>query len=164
MHRKVYLPTYGLFDEGRYFARGDRIRSFDTAFGRSAMLICEDMWHPSTVYVAALDHALTVFCPSTSPLRGISDGQEQDNNARYWELLNAMYAQTFSLFVVYANRVGFEDGVGFWGGSEIVDPNGVRLAKAQYYDEDLIVGEINLQSARAGSASCRRCCATRTST
>jgi predicted amidohydrolase len=148
VHRKVYLPTYGLFDEGRYFARGDCIRSFDSKFGRSALLICEDMWHPSTVYLAALDHALTVFCPSTSPLRGISDDHEQDNNARYWELLNAMYAQTFSLFVVYANRVGFEDGVGFWGGSEIVDPAGTRLAKAKYYEDDLIVSEINLKSAR----------------
>ena len=148
VHRKVYLPTYGLFDEGRYFAAGDAIRSFDSKFGRSALLICEDMWHPSTVYVAALDHALSVLCPSTSPLRGISDGQEQDNNARYWELLNAMYAQTFSLFVVYANRVGFEDGVGFWGGSEIVDPAGVRLGKAQYYQEDLILGQVNLKAAR----------------
>ncbi|MGH7743170.1 MAG: nitrilase-related carbon-nitrogen hydrolase, partial [Candidatus Eiseniibacteriota bacterium] len=113
-----------------------------------ALLICEDMWHPSTVYIAALDHALTVLCPSVSPLRGLSDGQDQDNNARYWEMLNAMYAQTFSLNVIYANRVGFEDGVGFWGGSEIVDPSGARLAKAQYYEEDLIVGEINLRSAR----------------
>lgn len=148
VHRKVYLPTYGLFDEGRYFGRGDRIRSFDSKFGRSAILICEDMWHPSTVYIAALDHALTIFCPSVSPLRGISDGQEQDNNARYWEMLNAMYAQTFSLNVVYANRVGFEDGVGFWGGSEVVDASGARLAKAQYYDEDLIVADINLRGAR----------------
>jgi len=100
------------------------------------------MWHPSTVYVAALDHALTIFCPSVSPLRGLDDDREQDNNARYWEMLNAMYAQTFSLHVVYANRVGFEDGVGFWGGSEIVDPGGGRVAKAHYYEDDLIVGEI----------------------
>lgn len=148
IHRKVYLPTYGLFDEGRYFAHGDSIRSFDSRFGRSALLICEDMWHPSTVYIAALDHAVMVFCPSSSPLRGISDEQEQDNNARYWELLNAAYAQTYSLFVVYANRVGFEDGVGFWGGSEIVDPAGVRIAKAKYYEEDLLVAEVNLKAAR----------------
>ena len=115
VHRKVYLPTYGLFDEGRYFARGDSIRGFDSRCGRGALLICEDMWHPSAVYIAALDRALMLFCPSSSPLRGVSENQEQDNNARYWELLNAMYAQTFSLFVVYANRVGFEDGVGSWG-------------------------------------------------
>jgi predicted amidohydrolase len=148
VHRKVYLPTYGLFDEGRYFARGDRIRSFESAYGRTAMLICEDMWHPSTVYLAALDHALTVFCPSTSPLRGISDGEEKDNNARYWEQINAVYAQTFSLFVVHANRVGFEDGVGFWGGSEILDPSGARLAKAKYYEPDLITAEIDLKAVR----------------
>jgi len=148
VHRKVYLPTYGLFDEGRYFARGDSIRSFDSKFGRSAILICEDMWHPSTMYVAALDHALTIFCPSTSPLRGLNDDQQQDNNARYWEQLNAFYAPTFSVSIVYANRVGFEDGVGFWGGSEILDAAGTRLAKAQYYEEDLIVSEINLKNAR----------------
>jgi predicted amidohydrolase len=148
VHRKVYLPTYGLFDEGRYFARGDRIRSFDTRNGRGAVLICEDMWHPSSVYIAALDRAVMVYCPSTSPLRGISDGQEKDNNARYWELLNSMYAQTFSLFLVHANRVGFEDGVGFWGGSEILDPTGKSLAKAKYYEPDLIAAEINLKAAR----------------
>lgn len=148
VHRKVYLPTYGLFDEGRYFARGDRIRAFDTRHGRSAILVCEDMWHPSSVYIAALDRAVLVYCPSTSPLRGISDGEEKDNNARYWEMLNSMYAQTFSLFLVHANRVGFEDGVGFWGGSEILDPSGARLAKAKYYEADLITAEIDLRAAR----------------
>lgn len=148
VHRKAYLPTYGLFDEGRYLARGDRIRSFDSKFGRCAMLICEDLWHPSTACIAALDGALTVLCPSASPLRGISDEHEQDDNARYWELINAMYAQTFALFIVYANRVGFEDGVGFWGGSEIVDPAGVRVSKGLYYEEDLVVGELNLKGAR----------------
>jgi len=148
VHRKVYLPTYGLFDEGRYFARSDRIRCFDSQFGRVAVLICEDMWHPSTVYLAALDGALSIVCPSSSPLRGISDDAKQDDNARYWELINTAYAQTFSLFIIYANRVGFEDGVGFWGGSEVLDPTGMRLAKAKYYAEDLIVSEINLKTSR----------------
>ncbi|HUI26701.1 MAG TPA: nitrilase-related carbon-nitrogen hydrolase [Candidatus Kryptonia bacterium] len=148
VHRKVYLPTYGLFDEGRYFARGDRIRSFESNLGRMATLICEDLWHPSTVYIAALDHAVIVICPSTSPLRGITDGANQDDNARYWESLNRTYAQMFSLFIVYANRVGFEDGVGFWGGSEIIDPAGQTLAKARYYEPDLITAEVNLKRAR----------------
>jgi predicted amidohydrolase len=148
IHHKVYLPTYGMFDEQRYFARGDRIRAFDSGFGRTAILICEDLWHPSTIYLAALDGALVVICPSSSPLRGISDGQVQDDNARYWELINRMYVETFSLFLVYANRVGFEDGVGFWGGSEILDPFGQRLAKAKYYEEDFIVAEVSLEAAR----------------
>ncbi len=148
VHRKVYLPTYGMFDEQRYFARGDRLRAFDTKFGRMAILICEDLWHPSTLYLAALDGALAILCPSASPLRGITDGQSQDDNARYWELINQMYAETFSIFIVYANRTGFEDGVGFWGGSEILDPFGRRITKAKYYEEDFIVGEVALESVR----------------
>jgi predicted amidohydrolase len=148
VHRKVYLPTYGMFDEQRYFARGDRIRAFDSKFGRIAMLICEDLWHPSTIYLAALDGALAVICPSSSPLRGIVDEQSQDDNARYWEMINRVNAETFSLFMIYANRAGFEDGVGFWGGSEIVDPFGQRIAKAKYYEEAFLVGEVALESVR----------------
>ncbi len=148
VHRKVYLPTYGMFDEQRYFARGDRIRAFDTKFGRIAMLVCEDLWHPSTIYLAALDGALAVICPSSSPLRGIVDEQSQDDNARYWEMINRVNAETFSLFMIYGNRVGFEDGVGFWGGSEIVDPFGQRIAKAKYYEEAFLVGDVTLESVR----------------
>jgi predicted amidohydrolase len=148
VHRKVYLPTYGMFDEQRYFARGDRIRAFDSKFGRMALLICEDLWHPSTIFVAALDGALAVLCPSASPLRGIVDQQNQDDNARYWEMLNRVYAETYSLFLVYGNRCGFEDGVGFWGGSEIVDPFGERLAKALYYDEDFIAVDASFEAVR----------------
>ncbi len=148
IHRKVYLPTYGLFDEARYLARGDRIRCFSSALGRTAILICEDLWHPSTAYIAALDGAVALVCPSSSPLRGISEGKDHDDNAAYWELLNAVYAQTFGVFVVYVNRVGFEDGVGFWGGSEIVSPVGNRLAKAKYYEEDFVVADLSLKEPR----------------
>jgi predicted amidohydrolase len=148
VHRKVYLPTYGMFDEQRYFAAGDRVRAFDSKFGRMALLICEDLWHPSTIYLAALDGALAVICPSASPLRGIVDGQSQDDNARYWEMINRAYTETFSLFMIYGNRCGFEDGVGFWGGSEIVDPFGQRVAKAKYYDEDFLTAEMSLESVR----------------
>ena len=143
VHRKVYLPTYGMFDEQRYFARGDRVRAFDTRFGRVAMLVCEDLWHPSTAYLAALDGATAILCPSSSPLRGVSEGASADDNARFWEMLNGFYAQTFGLYVIYANRVGFEDGVGFWGGSEIVDPFGQRLAKARYYEADFAAATVS---------------------
>jgi len=148
VHRKVYLPTYGMFDEQRYFARGGEVRAFDSRFGRGAILICEDLWHPSTAYLAALDDALFILCPSASPLRGVSEGQDHDDNARYWEMINGFYATTFALSLVYANRVGFEDGIGFWGGSEIVDASGERVVKAKYYEEDLVVGEIHQKLAR----------------
>jgi predicted amidohydrolase len=148
VHRKVYLPTYGMFDEQRYFARGDRVRAFESKFGRLTLLICEDLWHPSTIYLAALDGAVAVLCPSASPLRGIVEGQAQDDNARYWEMLNRTYAETYSLFMIYGNRCGFEDGVGFWGGSEIIDPFGQRLAKAKYYEEDFLIADVTLESVR----------------
>lgn len=148
IHRKVYLPTYGMFDEQRYFARGGRLRAFDTRHGRLVLLICEDLWHPSTVYLAALDGALTILCPSSSPLRGVTDGAEQDDNARYWELITRSYAETFGMFVVHSNRVGFEDGVGFWGGSGILDPFGHTVCKAGYYDEAFVAGEVSHEVAR----------------
>lgn len=146
VHRKTYLPTYGMFDEQRYFARGNRIRAFDSKFGRIAVLICEDFWHPSTVYIAYLDGASIILCLSASPLRGLTDGQIQDDNARYWEMIIQTYARVHGFFIAYANRVGFEDGVGFWGGSQIVDPFGKILAKGCYYEEDFIVADITLNS------------------
>ena len=60
LHRKVYLPTYGLFDEQRYLGRGDRFRAFDTKFGRVGLLVCEDMWHLSAPYLLAMDGATTL--------------------------------------------------------------------------------------------------------
>jgi NAD+ synthase (glutamine-hydrolysing) len=148
VHRKVYLPTYGMFDESRYFARGGHVRALDTGFGRAAVLVCEDLWHASTIYLAALDGALFVVCPSSSPLRGLSEDAEQDDNARFWELINRAYAQTYGLFVIYVNRVGFEDGVGFWGGSAVVDPSGHSIVKAPYYEPALVTCEIDLAVAR----------------
>ena len=63
-------------------------------------------------------------------------------------MINRASAETFSLFLVYANRVGFEDGVGFWGGSEILDPFGRCLAKGRYYEEDFITAELSLDTVR----------------
>ena len=148
VHRKVYLPTYGMFDEQRYFAGGTAVRAFDTEWGRFAGLVCEDLWHPSTAYIAALDGAVVFVCPSSSPLRGVADRGERDENARYWEALNRTYAETYGVFVVYANRVGFEDGVGFWGGSEIIDPFGRCLVKAAYYEEDYVTADLEVEAVR----------------
>lgn len=148
VHRKVYLPTYGMFDEQRYFARGSAVRAFDTEWGRFAALVCEDLWHPSTAYIAALDGAVVFVCPSASPLRGVTDHGERDENARFWEALNRTYAETYGVFVVYANRVGFEDGVGFWGGSEIIDPFGRCLVKAAYYEEDYVTADLEIEAVR----------------
>jgi len=75
LHRKVYLPTYGLFDEQRYLGRGDRFRAFDTKFGRVGLLVCEDMWHLSAPYLLAMDGATSLVCLSSSPGRGVEEGE-----------------------------------------------------------------------------------------
>jgi predicted amidohydrolase len=147
VHRKVYPPTYGLFDELRYLARGTRVEAFDSRFGRAAMLLCEDMWHGSTSYIAAMDGALTLLVPSASPIQGL-EGGDIPANAAYWQRLNAITAESYGMFVVHGNRVGFEDGIGFWGGSEILAPSGEVLARAAYYEPDMIVAEIALAAAR----------------
>ena len=138
VHRKVYLPTYGMFDEQRYFARGRRIQAFDTKHGRAAILVCEDMLHPSAVTIAALDGAGLIIVPSASPARGVSEGGEVDANGRTWENYNRAMANAYGVFVVHANRAGVEDGHTFWGGSEIVGPSGETIAKAAYYQSDYI--------------------------
>lgn len=148
VHRKVYLPTYGLFDEQRYLASGDSIRAFESRFGRAAILICEDAWHVSSFYIAGMDGALMVLVPSASPIWGIREGSETPENARYWERLNRFYAESLGIFLLQANRVGFEDGVGFWGGSEILGPEGARLAKAKYYEEEIVFAELDFADVR----------------
>ena len=137
-HRKTYLPTYGTSEEQRYFARGRKVRAFDTSHGRASILICEDALHPTALTVAALDGAETIYVPSASPLRGVTIPGEADANARHWEgYLHAM-ARTLGVFIVYANRVGVEDGQTFWGGSEIIGPDGGVLVKAAYHAEDFV--------------------------
>lgn len=143
VHHKVYLPTYGLFDEGRFFAWGDSIRAFYTRFGRIGMLICEDFWHASPPYLLWLDGADILLFHSASPGRGLRN-QPQLDSARWVEHINRAYASMFTTFVVHVNRVGYEDGLHFWGGSTVFDPNGELLAKAPYQEESLTLCEIDL--------------------
>ena len=142
VHRKIYLPTYGIFDEQRYFAAGDRARAFDTPFGRMAVLLCEDMWHPSLPFLAAHDGADVILCGSSSPARGLgADGRFA--NATAWETANRAYAGLLTLYVAYTGRVGYEDGACFWGGSEVIAPSGEAVAKAPYLDEALLYAELD---------------------
>jgi predicted amidohydrolase len=148
VHRKVYLPTYGIFDEQRYLAEGGRIRTFRARVGRSAILICEDMWHPSTACVASLDGMEILISPSASPGRGGLEEGKLFANARAWETINRAYAQLFTCYVLYANRVGYEDGACFWGGSEVIAPSGELVAKAEYLSEQILVTEIDPEEVR----------------
>ena len=143
VHHKVYLPTYGLFDEGRFFAWGDSVQAFDTRFGRVGMLICEDFWHASPPYLLWLDGADLFLFISASPGRGLNSKSELES-ARWVDHINQAYASLFTSFVVHSNRVGFEDGLNFWGGAAVYDPNGEVVARGPYHEEALTMAEIDL--------------------
>ncbi len=143
VHHKVYLPTYGLFDEGRFFARGDSVRAFDTRFGRLGILICEDFWHASPPYLLWLDGADMLLLSSASPGRGLNDDEKLES-ARWVERVNQTYASLFTTFVAHANRVGYEDGLNFWGGSTVFDPNGELIVQGPYFEEALTFASLDL--------------------
>jgi len=147
VHHKVYLPTYGLFDEGRFFALGDRVRAFDTRFGRAGILICEDFWHASPPYLLWLDGADLLLFGSASPGRGVS--QYDKLESAWWvEGVNRSYANLFTCFVAHSNHVGFEDGLNFWGGATVFDPNGELLAQGPYFEEALTMASLDLNQLR----------------
>lgn len=147
VHHKLYMPTYGMFDEGRYFAAGDNVRAFDTRFGRVGMLICEDFWHMSPAYLLWLDGADVLVLHSASPSRGL-DADERLSDLRWVERVNQAYGSMFTNYVVHVNRVGYEDGKNFWGGSSIVDPNGEFVTRGHYFDEMLVTQTIDLNQIR----------------
>lgn len=147
VHHKVYLPTYGLFDEGRFFAWGDSIRAFDTRWGRVGMLICEDFWHASPPYLLWLDGADLLLFSSASPGRGLSIDDKLESS--WWvEHINRAYASLFTAFVAHTNKVGFEDGLNFWGGATIFDPNGELVAQGPQQEEALTVATLDLGQLR----------------
>lgn len=147
IHRKVYLPTYGMYDEGRYFARGDTFRSFDTDFGRVGILICEDFWHISSPYLLWLDGAdFLILIAATAETGPAKD--ERVSSAGQIANLNQVYAGLFTDFVIHVNRTGSENGLEFFGGSTIFDPAGNQIVQSTYYKEGLFTAELDLNQLR----------------
>lgn len=141
LHRKVYLPTYGLFDEQRYFSHGWQFRAFNTRLGPIGMLICEDMMHPSAPYILALDGATTILCLASSPARGVEEGDEPSSTT-IWRTQTSSAALSFNCNVLFCNRVGVEEGIVLWGGSEAVLPSGKRCASAALFEEDFVLARL----------------------
>lgn len=141
-HRKVYLPTYGVFEEKRYFSAGNRFRAFDCKFGRFGILVCEDMWHPTSGIIMSQDGASVIFVMTAGLARGMGE-DEKPQNIRIWETLNRALAISTTSYIIFANRVGIEDGLIFWGGSEFIDPHGEVIKKAQYFETDQISTSID---------------------
>ena len=152
-HRKVYLPTYGMFDEGRWFGRGDRVRAYDAGGGwRMGLLVCEDLWHPSLTYLLAAAGAHVVVVQAAAVGRGTPGGGETGGRFASWdawEHLARAAACAYGIYMVVANRVGVEGSCVFAGGSLIVSPDGAVLARGSDLGEDRPTADLSLDAVAA---------------
>ncbi len=143
VHRKMFLPTYGVFDEERFLSRGSRLQTFETRFGRMAMLICEDSWHAIMPTLAAIKGARIVIVPSAAPGRGIEGGDELASITRWRAILESTAAE-HGVFLLYAGLAGFEGGKGMTGSSRIVDPRGHTIVEAPALGAHIIRASLDL--------------------
>jgi predicted amidohydrolase len=149
LHRKVYLPTYGLFDEGRFTRPGDRIRTHDVGapVGRIGLSVCEDFWHASLPMLQALDGASLLVNVAAGPSRapGSSAGLAAIEG---WHKMQDTYALLGTVPLAFCNRVGNEEGLTFWGGSRLLAADGSTVVQAPLWDEALVVGTLNSDDLR----------------
>ncbi len=146
---KFYLPTYGLFEEQRYFTPGDPqrdVRTFTSAGVRFGVIICEDAWHPEPTEALARKGADVVFCIASSPARGIHrpNAKGEPLIERQWRSLLSAHALMSSVFMVFVNRAGAEEEEYFWGGSMVVSPSGEVVASAKRYEPDLLTVSLDM--------------------
>jgi NAD+ synthase (glutamine-hydrolysing) len=144
VHRKLFLPTYGLFDERRFFAPGDLLRAVPSRLGVGlGIAVCEDFWHLTVPQLLALDGAQILINVSSSPGRDLAATHEVGlGTATSWRTLMRTYAQLTTSFVVFCNRVGVDESISFWGGSEVISPTGAPVLSAPLYDEGLFMADI----------------------
>src|SRR3954462_5436234 len=150
VHRKIHLPTYGMFDERRFFAPGDLLRATPSRLGVGiGLAVCEDFWHLSTPQVLALDGAQLLINVSSSPGRDLARTYDvRLGTATSWRTLMRTYAQLTTSFVVFCNRVGVDESLSFWGGSEVIGPTGAAIFGAPLFEEGLFIVDIDLADVR----------------
>ena len=141
-HRKTYPPNYGMFEELRYFSPGRDIHINQSRLGSLGVLICEDLWHLSLPYLLALQGAQIIIAMAASPTR-MAGGEQNLRIASTNAEHHRTYARLLSCYIAFCNRVGFEDGVNFWGGSEVVGPDGSIIVAAKQFEEDLVIARID---------------------
>jgi predicted amidohydrolase len=143
VHRKLYLPTYGHFEERKHFAPGQRMRAFTTKFGRMAALICNDAWQPTLGFLAVQDSARVLLVPTNSADSRFPGDMD---TTEYWHDITSFYGRMYECYVVFVNRVGTEEDLAFWGNSHVVDPVGNLMVEAPLYKEALVTADLDLQS------------------
>jgi predicted amidohydrolase len=150
VHRKLFLPTYGLFDERRFFAAGDLLRATPSRLGVGlGLAVCEDFWHLSVAQLLALDGAQVLVNVSSSPGRDLAATNEVGlGTATSWRTLMRTYAQLTTSVVIFCNRVGVDESISFWGGSEVLAPTGEAILSAPLFEEGLFVADVPLADLR----------------
>jgi predicted amidohydrolase len=150
VHRKIHLPTYGMFDERRFFAPGNAVRAAPSRLGVGiGLAVCEDFWHLSTPQLLALDGAQILVNVSSSPGRDLARSHEVGlGTAGSWRGLMRTYAQLTTSFVVFCNRVGVDESLSFWGGSEVIGPTGAPIFGAPMFEEGLYLVDVDLAEVR----------------
>jgi len=143
IHRKFFLPTYGVFDEKRFVSRGRAFRTFNARYGKAGMLICEDLWHSVSAALLALKGALIIYVGAASPARGFRS--EEIDNIAHWRRLLTTCAEEHNLFIAFTSLVGFEGGRGLVGNSALVGPSGEILNQAPAGKDALLRTTIDLE-------------------
>ncbi len=134
IHHKNNLPNYGMFQEARFFFAGDSIASFQTAFGKTMMVVCEDLWRSSTIDIVSKEKPDVLFVIANSPARDFDEGML--GIEKQWTRILSTTAILSGAHVVFVNRVGFEDGLGFWGGSKVINPSGKIASEAVLFEKE----------------------------
>ncbi len=147
IHRKVFLPNYGMFEEAKFFSQGKNFSAFQTPFGKTGVLICYDFLNYGANYVLFSQGADIIIVLSAAPGRGMEE-KKKYASSHMWELMGESVSRFSTAFLIYCNRVGFEDGKSFAGGSFIFSPEGKLLARASSVDEDFLIEELDLNLLR----------------
>ena len=149
VHRKVFLPTGGIFEEAKFFAQGRDFRTFQAPFGRVGLLVCRDFLQYGSSYAHYAAGADMIICISAAPGRGVAGGDAFETS-RMWELMGEAVSYFSTAFVVYCNRAGSEDGVTFAGGSFVYAPGGRLVARGAAAEPDLVVCRVDPADVREG--------------
>jgi predicted amidohydrolase len=145
IHRKIYLVNYGVFEERRHFSVGPNHQSINAGAFRIAPFICADAWNPALVHLAAADLAHIFVFSACSPTQGLGS---RLSTRESWHRMNEFYASMYGVYVLFVNRVGDDDDLTFWGGSQVIDPFGKVIAQAKGDSEEVIEAEVKLAEVR----------------
>ncbi|NPA58034.1 MAG: NAD+ synthase [Aquificae bacterium] len=136
-YHKNHLPNYGVFDEVRYFQRGNRIVILNIEGYKIGLSICEDIWYPENpINIQAIEGVELVININASPYH-IGKVKERED-------LLKVRSRDNLISIAYVNMVGGQDELVFDGNSMVVAPDGSFSAKGKAFEEDLVVCDIDL--------------------